>query len=135
MVESNSTVPVKANYRQIVLRLNDALFEAIDDKRHAMRVSFQSLSRALFTAWLRDFPGPNVEFTVAQVLRDENRHAKVPAPRPGLNSDEQVPEHLRDVTARFNQFWQSPEGVLEHRLKELFEALVLSDHGDIPDRR
>jgi hypothetical protein len=123
-------VPAKANYRQIALRLDDALFEAIDEKRHAMRVSLQSLARALFTAWLRDFPGPNVEITVAQVLRAENRHARVPALQAEPRLDERIPGHLQDVAARFLQFWESPDGVLEHRLKELFDALVLSEDGE-----
>ncbi len=127
-------MPAKANYRQIALRLNDDLFEAIDEKRHAMRVSFQSLARALFAAWLRDFPGPNMDATVTQVLRDENRYAKVPGPQPDVCTDEQIPEHLRDVTAAFLRFWESPEGVLEQRLKALLEA-VLSDPGDPPERQ
>lgn len=134
VLESKSTVPANANYRQIALRLNEVLFEAIDEKRHAMRVSLQSLARALFTAWLRDFPGPNVEVTVAQVLRAENRHARVPALQAEPRLDEQIPEHLREVAARFLQFWESPEGVLEHRLKELFEALILSEDGDASER-
>src|SRR5260370_27406800 len=108
VVESSSTVPAKANYRQIALRLNDALFEEIDENRHDMRVSFQSLARALFTAWLRDFPGPNVEVTVAQVLRDENRHARVPALQAESPGGDRIPEHLRDVAARFLKFWESP---------------------------
>ena len=127
-------MPAKANNRQITLSFNDALFEAIDEKRHATRVSFQSLARALFTAWLRDFPGPNVDATVARVLRDENPYAKVPAPRPDLSVDQQIPEHLRALAARFVKFWQSPESDLEHRLKALLEV-VLSDRGDTPEQR
>lgn len=130
VVECIPTVPAKANYRQIALRLDETLFEAMDEKRHAMRVSLQSLARALFTAWLRDFPGPNVEVTVAQVLRAENRHSRVPALQAEPPLDDRIPEHLRDVAARFLQFWESPDGVLEHRLKELFDALVLSEDGD-----
>lgn len=127
-------MPAKANNRQIALSFNEALFEAIDEKRHAMRVSFQSLARALFTAWLRDFPGPNVDATVARVLRAENPHARVPAPKPDLSVDQQIPEHLRDVAAGFIRFWQSPEGDLEHRLKALLEV-VLSDRGDSSKQR
>jgi hypothetical protein len=75
-----------------------------------------------------------MDATVTQVLRDENRYAKVPGSQPDVCTGEQIPEHLREVTARFLKFWESPDGAIEHRLKELLAA-ILSERRDPPEGR
>jgi len=64
--------------KRISIRVSEQLFEELDDKRHAMRVSFQSLGLALLRSWLEFFPGAGFSAAVADSIRAQEPGARVP---------------------------------------------------------
>src|SRR5712671_2882325 len=91
--------------KRISIRVSEQLFEELDDKRHAMRVSFQSLGLALFRSWLECFPGAGFSAAVADSIRAQEPGARISEVVPRVQRLE-VPPHSNPVEARFREFWE-----------------------------
>ena len=120
--------------KRISIRVTEQFFEELDDKRHAMRVSFQSLGLALFRSWLECFPSAGFSAAVADSIRAQEPGARIPdegqAVRPavvpgGLGLS--VPAQLRTVATDFLDFWEHPKNPFEQNLKALLAETVLKN--------
>lgn len=66
--------------RKISLRFTDQEFEALDDKRHGLRTSFQKLGHSMFMKWLREKPEEktvNLSAEVLDLAKDFSAHSGV----------------------------------------------------------
>jgi hypothetical protein len=118
--------------KRISIRVTEQFFYELDDKRQAMRVSFQSLGFALFRSWLECFPGAGFGAAVADSIRAQEPSARIPeedsAARPPVVPRGQVlevPPHLRPVATDFLDFWEHPKNPFEQKLKALLAETVL----------
>jgi len=120
--------------KRVSIRVTEKFFDELNDKRHAMRVSFQSLGLALFRSWLEHFPSTGFSAAVADSIRaqepgariPEEDHAARPPEAPGIYGLE-VPPHLRPLMERFLEFWEHPKNRAEQHLKALLAETVFKD--------
>ena len=112
--------------KRISIRVSEQLFEELDDKRHAMRVSFQSLGLALLRSWLEFFPGAGFSAAVADSIRGQEPGARIPeATRLPVVPRVQGPDN--PVEARFRELWDHPKNAFEESIRRLLAETVLKD--------
>ncbi len=119
------------NSKRISIRVNHQLFDELNDKRHAMRVSFQSLGSALFRSWLEYFPGAGLSAAVSDSIRTQEPDARIPGEHPAAlptgAPGADIPAQLRPVAARFVDFWEHPKSPFEQSIKALLAETVLKN--------
>jgi hypothetical protein len=116
--------------KRISIRVSEELFEQLNDKRHAMRVSFQSLGLALFRSWLEFFPAAGFSAAVADSIRAQEPGARIPEEDPATRTPEApglVPPQVRPLLPAFVQFWEHPKNRAEQHLKALLAETVFKD--------
>jgi hypothetical protein len=119
--------------KRISIRVSEELFEELNDKRHAMRVSFQSLGLALFRSWLEFFPGAGFSAAVADSIRAQEPGARIPEEDPAARTPEApgsqgvVSPRVRPLLPAFVQFWEHPKNRAEQHLKALLAETVFKD--------
>src|ERR1700682_442042 len=120
--------------KRISIRVSTELFDELDDKRHLMRVSCQSLGLALFRSWLEVFPGARFSAAVAESIRDLEPDARIPeaapvAPAPGEPESKVVKAspQVRPLLPAFVEFWEHPKNRAEQHLKALLAETVFKD--------
>lgn len=120
--------------KRISIRVGEELFEELNDKRHSMRVSFQSLGLALFRTWLERFPGVGFSAAVAEAIRDQEPGARIPEEDPAAGTPV-APEfegvkaspQVRPLLPTFVEFWEHPKNRAEQHLKALLAETVFKD--------
>lgn len=117
--------------KRISIRVSEALFEELNDKRHAMRVSFQSLGLALFRSWLECFPGAGFSAAVADSIRAQEPGARIPEENPAAvvraSQGPDVSPQVKPLLPAFIQFWENPKNRAEQHLKALLAETVFKD--------
>jgi hypothetical protein len=117
--------------KRISIRVSDELFEELNDKRHNMRVSFQSLGSALFRTWLECFPGAGFSAAVADAIRAQEPGARIPEEHPvAVAPASQVPDISPEVKfplPAFMEFWENPKTPAQRHLKDLLAETVFKD--------
>ena len=117
--------------KRISIRVTEQFFEELDDKRHAMRVSFQSLGLALFRSWLERFPGAGFSGAVADSIRAQEPGARIPEEAPATavpaSHEPVVPLQVRPLLPAFIEFWEHPKNRAEQHLKALLAETVFKD--------
>ena len=120
--------------KRISIRVSEQFFEELDDKRHSMRVSFQSLGLALFRSWLECFPGAGFSAAVADSIRAQEPGARIPDEDPAARTPVvpgsqgfDVPPQARPVVARFLELWEHPKNPFEQYLRALLAESVFKN--------
>jgi hypothetical protein len=112
--------------KRISIRVTEQCFYELDDKRQAMRVSFQALGFALFRSWLECFPGAGFSAAVADSIRAQEPGARIPEEDPATRPPAVQP-HLNPVAARLMELWEHPKNAFEESIKRLLAETVLKD--------
>src|SRR5260370_931282 len=103
-----------------------AIGSLLDDKRHAMRVSFESLRLALLRSWLGFFPGAGFSAAVADCIRAQEPGGRIPeGARLPVVPRVQGPDN--PVEVRFREFWDHPKNAFEESIRRLLAETVLKD--------
>ena len=120
--------------KRISIRVTEQFFEELNDKRHAMRVSFQSLGLALFRSWLEFFPGTGFSGAVADSIRAQEPGARIPEEDPAARTPIVpasqglvVSPQVRPLLPAFVEFWEHPKNRAEQHLKALLAETVFKD--------